>query len=155
MGTEPEPHALADDVNWLLNRVWLGFGAARAEALEEVGLTVREQVLLSVLSTTDATQLELGRITHMDKSVLTTTIDSLEGKGLVVRVVDPLDRRAKRPQLTEAGRRAGERGKVIATEAQERMLMKVPEQFRAQFVRILHDLALGAFDSSPDYSQRS
>jgi DNA-binding MarR family transcriptional regulator len=155
MAEQSEPHALAEDVNWLLNRVWLGFGAARAEALDAVGLTVREQVLLSVLTTTDATQLELGRIAHMDKSVLTTTVDSLERKGLVVRVADPRDRRAKRPQLTEAGRTASDRGSAIAREAQERMLLKVPAEFRAPFVRVLHDLALGPFDSSPDFSQRS
>ena len=52
------------------------------------------------------TQLELSRIVCVDKTTLITVLDRLEKQELIVRAVDPHDRRVRIPQITAAGRRA-------------------------------------------------
>ena len=148
-------HPLASDLDWLLNRVWLGFGEARATALEPLGLTVREHVLLSVLSRADVSQLELGTLARVDKSVLTTTIDGLEAKGLVTRHSDPSDRRIRRPKLTPAGERTVADADRVAAGVQRDLLENVPADIRDRFVASLRDLALGPFAESVLFSQTS
>src|SRR5215470_10561631 len=104
-GTEAGVHPLAEDVNWLLHRAALGIGQVRTHALADLGLTVREAVLLAVLSRTPGrTQSELASLIKMDESVFTTAMDGLERKGLIVRRADPRDRRVRRPELTREGR---------------------------------------------------
>lgn len=153
MATMDADHPLADDLDWLLNRVWLGFGEARAAALEPLGLTVREHVLLSVLRRVDATQLELGAYARVDKSVLTTTIDALERKGLVTRETDAADRRVRRPRLTAAGDRVCGEADAASAGVQQRLLAHVPAAQRDRFVEIVRDLALGPFADSVLFSQ--
>jgi DNA-binding MarR family transcriptional regulator len=149
------PSPLSRDIDWLLNRVWLGFGEGRAKALEPLGLAVREHLVMKVLTSVDATQLELAAIIHMDKSVLTTTIDSLEAKGYVRRRADPTDRRAKRPQLTPAGKTACTKADSATAKAQEQLLELVPAKFRTELVEVLRNLALGPFASAVSFSQSS
>jgi DNA-binding MarR family transcriptional regulator len=136
---------LRDDVSWLLSRVWLGFGDARAAALEPLGITVREHVVMTALADFDGTQFDLATRIRLDKSVLTTTIDSLERKGHVVRTPDPSDRRAKRPQLTATGRRLLSSADSAALDVQERLLGLIPAASRAHFVSALQQFAFGAF----------
>jgi DNA-binding MarR family transcriptional regulator len=136
---------LRGDVSWLLSRVWLGFGDARAAALEPLGITVREHVVITALEGFDGTQFDLAARIRLDKSVLTTTIDSLEQKGLVVRTPDPSDRRAKRPRLTEAGRRLSSSADRAALEVQEQLLALIPVASREHFVSALQQFAFGAF----------
>jgi len=49
-------------------------------------------------------QNELAAAVGLDSSTLVRLIDRLEGQGLILRVVDKADRRARRLRLTEAGR---------------------------------------------------
>jgi MarR family transcriptional regulator, organic hydroperoxide resistance regulator len=137
--------SLRGDVSWLLSRVWLGFGDARAAALEPLGITVREHVVMTALEGFDGTQLDLASRIRLDKSVLTTTIDSLEQKGLVVRTPDPSDRRAKRPRLTAKGRQLAISADSAAVEVQEQLLGLIPASSRSHFVSALQQLAFGAF----------
>lgn len=150
----PAPeHPLADDVDWLLNRVWLGFGEARAAALAPLGLTVREHVLLSVLERADVTQLELGTLARVDKSVLTTTIDALEEKGLVTRQADTSDRRVRRPRLTPEGEKVCRAADAAAARVQRDLLENVPADLRDDFLTVVRNLALGPFADSVLFSQ--
>jgi DNA-binding MarR family transcriptional regulator len=153
MAAETNDHALTDDVNWLLNRVWLGFGEHRAEALAPLGLTVREHVILQVLSTTDATQLQLGQVARIDKSIVTLTLDSLEQKGFVVREADARDRRAKRPRLTPAGIAVCRDADRETRRAQQELLALLPAESRDGFVAILRQYAFGAFAGATDHPQ--
>jgi MarR family transcriptional regulator, lower aerobic nicotinate degradation pathway regulator len=146
-------HPLADDLDWLLNRAWLGFGETRADAIEPLGISVREHVLLRVLRGSDATQLEAGATARVDKSVLTTTIDSLEAKGLVVREVDPADRRVRRPRLTPEGNRICRAADTATRAAQEARLDHLTPAQREEFVRILRVLAFEEFAESMLFSQ--
>jgi len=40
-------HPLHGDVNWLLNRAWLGFGLRKTAALETVGVNIKEHFIWS------------------------------------------------------------------------------------------------------------
>jgi DNA-binding MarR family transcriptional regulator len=148
-------HPLADDVNWLLNRVWLGFGEARSKALESLGLTVREHVLMHVLENVDGTQLELAAVIRMDKSVLTTTVDGLERRGLVRRVPDARDRRAKRPELTEAGAALCRQADRVSAGVQDDLLAGLGAAEREAFVGVLTTFAFGPFAGTQSFAQQS
>ena len=150
---EAADHVLSDDVNWLLNRVWLGFGERRAAALDALDLTVREHVVLDVLSRVDATQLQLGAIARIDKSALTLTIDSLERKGLVVREPDPRDRRAKRPRLTPLGRDRCAAASRVSRQVQDQILDSLPKATREIFVSTLREYAFGQFSQATYFAQ--
>src|SRR5882724_9977297 len=113
-------HPLNGDVNWLLNRAWLGFGERKAAALEAVGVNIKEHFVMVALMTTPMAQLELSALVKIDKSVITATVDSLEAKGLVVRVPDPRDRRVRRPSVAPRGRQVCLRA-CAATEKAEQL----------------------------------
>src|SRR5882762_5156916 len=140
-GVESTEHPLHGDVNWLLNRAWLGFGQRKAAALEAVGVNHKEHFVLVAL-------------VKIDKSVISATLDSLEAKGLVVRAPDPRDRRARRPTLTSLGRKVCRRA-TAATEKVERDLLDLldPSQ-RDVFLEVLRYYAFGEFVDMPEFTQR-
>ena len=76
-------HPLSGDVNWLLNRAWLGFGQRKTAALEATGVSLKEHFVMVALMTTPMPQLELSALVKIDKSVITATLDSLEAKVLL------------------------------------------------------------------------
>jgi MarR family transcriptional regulator, 2-MHQ and catechol-resistance regulon repressor len=47
---------------------------------------------------------DVGRRIHLTSGAITTAVDRLEDRGLVSRVVDASDRRARRVELTASGR---------------------------------------------------
>jgi DNA-binding MarR family transcriptional regulator len=147
-------HPLNDDVNWLLSRSWLGFGERKTVALEAVGVNIKEHFVLMALMTTPMAQLELSALVKIDKSVITATLDSLEAKGLVVRVPDLRDRRVRRPTLTPRGRKVCLRASA-ATEKVERELLDLldPTQ-RDVFLEVLRLYAFDEFVDTPEFSRR-
>jgi DNA-binding MarR family transcriptional regulator len=88
-------HAAADRMTVDLDR-----------AAVEMGLNdVRDWLVLAVLDDgQQRTQLELSRMVCVDKTTLISVLDRLEQHELIVRTVDPSDRRVRIPQITPAGR---------------------------------------------------
>jgi MarR family transcriptional regulator, organic hydroperoxide resistance regulator len=76
-------------------------------AAVEIGLNdVRDWLVLAALDDgQQRTQLELSRMVCVDKTTLISVLDRLEQRELIVRTVDPTDRRVRIPQITAAGRR--------------------------------------------------
>jgi MarR family transcriptional regulator, organic hydroperoxide resistance regulator len=155
-GTEFDGHPLARDVNWLLHRAALGIGEARTQVLADLGLSVREAVLLAVLARTPGrTQSELASLIKMDKSVFTTAMDSLERKRLIVRRADAKDRRVRRPELTEEGRSRCEEAEEAYADAQSELLAVLPPASRSQLVEALQTLVFGPFAEVVSYAPPS
>jgi DNA-binding MarR family transcriptional regulator len=78
--------------------------SATSEQAEKHGLQLRDYIVLSALDKTpNLTQVELGKALGLDKTTLMGQLDRLERMGLVVRRNDPRDRRARIPEITEAG----------------------------------------------------
>jgi DNA-binding MarR family transcriptional regulator len=79
-------------------------------ALNQVARTcglggVRDWIVLAALTVEPGrTQLALAHDLGLDKTTLTTLLDRLEASGLIIRSLDPHDRRARIPELTAAGR---------------------------------------------------
>jgi DNA-binding MarR family transcriptional regulator len=146
-------HPLYGDVNWLLNRAWLGFGQRKAAALEAVGVTIKEHFVLVALMTTPMTQLELSALVKIDKSVITATLDSLEAKGLVVREPDPSDRRVRRPTLTRSGRKACVRATAATEKAEQDLLELLDPTQRHAFLDALRYYAFEEFVDAPQFAR--
>ena len=104
----PRPAAAApsidSEITWLLHRAAQRLRTANGEQAELHGLQLRDHIVLSALhKSPDLTQLELGKAVGLDKTTLTSQLDRLERAGLVERRLDPRDRRARIPRITEAG----------------------------------------------------
>jgi DNA-binding MarR family transcriptional regulator len=77
---------------------------ATGEEAERHGLQLRDYIVLSAVDMTpNLTQGELGKALGLDKTTLMSQLDRLERMGFVVRRSDPRDRRARIPEITEAG----------------------------------------------------
>jgi DNA-binding MarR family transcriptional regulator len=149
-----DEHPLHGDVNWLLNRAWLGFGQRKAAALETIGVNIKEHFVMVALTNSPMTQLELSALVKIDKSVITATLDSLEAKGLVVRAPDPRDRRVRRPTLTPRGRKACLRASAATEQAEQDLLNLLDPTQREAFLGALRLYAFDEFADAPEFTRR-
>ncbi|MFF1817658.1 MarR family winged helix-turn-helix transcriptional regulator [Kribbella sp. NPDC058245] len=150
---EGSEHPLDGDVNWLLNRVWLGFGQRKNAALEATGVTLKEHFVLVALMSAPMTQLELSALVKIDKSVISATLDSLEVKELVVRTPDPRDRRARRPTLTPRGRKLCQRATLATQKAEQDLLALLDPAQRQAFLDVLRYYAFSEFADAPGFTR--
>jgi MarR family transcriptional regulator, organic hydroperoxide resistance regulator len=92
------------EITWLLHRAAQRMRSTTGEQAEKHGIHLRDYIVLSALDKTpNLTQAELGKALGLDKTTLMSQLDRLEQMGLVVRRSDPRDRRARIPEITEAG----------------------------------------------------
>ena len=67
----------------------------------------------------------LGHALGLDKTTLTSLLDRLESDGLIVRSLNPHDRRARIPEITVAGRRVQARVTRARDHAEDELLESV------------------------------
>jgi DNA-binding MarR family transcriptional regulator len=93
------------DLTWLLHRAAQRMRAALDQVARTCGLAgVRDWIVLAALTAEPGrTQLALAHDLGLDKTTMTTLLDRLEAGGLIIRRLDPHDRRARIPELTAAG----------------------------------------------------
>jgi DNA-binding MarR family transcriptional regulator len=125
-------HAAADRMTVDLDR-----------AAVDIGLNdVRDWLVLAVLDDGQPrTQLELSRIVCVDKTTLISVLDRLEQHELIVRTVDPTDRRVRIPQVTAAGRRVYAKFATARDAAEARALDGVSADERAVLLDLLARIA--------------
>lgn len=102
-------------------------------AAVKIGLNdARDWLVLAALDDGEQrTQLELSRMVCVDKTTLISVLDRLEQHELIVRTVDPSDRRVRIPQITPAGRRVYAKFAAARDAAEAQALDGVdPEQRR-------------------------
>lgn len=112
-------------------------------AAVEMGLCdVRDWLVLAALDDgRQRTQLELSRVVCVDKTTLISVLDRLEKGDLVVRTVDPSDRRVRIPQITAAGRKAYAEFALARDAAEARALDGVDQADRALLMDLLARIA--------------
>jgi MarR family transcriptional regulator, organic hydroperoxide resistance regulator len=140
----PQPPAPAGtatppaDLTWLLHRAAQRMRAALDQVARAQGLTgVRDWIVLTALSTQPGrTQLALGHTVGLDKTTLTSQLDRLETGGLIIRRLDPHDRRARIPEITPAGRSIQER----VTQARDHAEAELLKTFSTHEQHLLRDL---------------
>jgi DNA-binding MarR family transcriptional regulator len=103
---------------------------------------VRDWLVLAALDDgQQRTQLELSRMVCVDKTTLISVLDRLEQHELVVRTVDPADRRVRIPQITPAGRRVYAKFASARDTAEARALDGVEPEQRTLLLELLARIA--------------
>src|SRR5260221_4685683 len=115
----------------------------RAEMkLSEIGLSLPKLAALNRL--TDAGgSLPLGQLAERlscVKSNVTQLVDRLEADGLVSREADPNDRRSRIAVLTDAGKKAYERGTAIQQQTERELFSALSPDESAQLHLLLAKL---------------
>ena len=127
-------HAAVNQVTIYLDRAAVDMGLNDA----------RDWLVLAVLDDgQQLTQLELSRVVCVDKTTLITVLDRLEKQGLVVRTVDPSDRRVRIPQITDKGRDVYATFATARDAAEARALDGVSAADRELLLDVLGTIARG------------
>lgn len=100
---EEAPHALSNNLVFLLARASVVALAAANDALSPFGLTVRSYCILVAAANGRHTQRELADVLERSQSLVVSAIDDLERHGYVERAPLPSDRRANAIVATAAG----------------------------------------------------
>jgi DNA-binding MarR family transcriptional regulator len=121
--------------------------AAELPVLETHGLTMwGYSVLVALDRSAMRTQAALADAIGADKTRIIAILDELQDKGLIERVADPEDRRARLLEITKEGRRVKEATQAAIQRGEERWLGTLSDTDRAVFLRVLQELA--GLDSS-------
>jgi DNA-binding MarR family transcriptional regulator len=113
------------------------------KAAIELGLNdVRDWLVLAALDDgAQRTQLELSRMICVDKTTLISVLDRLEQQQLIVRTVDPSDRRVRIPQITAAGKRVYSKFAAARDAAESQALDGIDTEQRAVLMDLLARIA--------------
>lgn len=147
-GPPPGLHsALSRHTGFLINRIGAEARKRFEAKLDSLGLNLRMWGVLNVLDVEGSiTQHRLGQCVGIDPSSMVSTIDELEGMGLVERRRHPTDRRAHALYLTELGRTTLKAGRELAREAQNDLLGSLSGAERKQLHELLLRVASGMGD---------
>ena len=116
--------------------------AAELPVLEENGLSMwGYSVLVALDRSAIRTQAALAEAIGADKTRIIAILDELQDKGLIERVADPEDRRARLLAITKDGRRVKEATQAAIQRGEERWLGTLSAGDRATFLRILQELS--------------
>jgi DNA-binding MarR family transcriptional regulator len=108
----------------------------------EGGPTPRQfALLLCIQNNPGATQIELVRLSGIDRSTLAEILRRLLKRGLVARQRTDGDRRANALRLTPAGEAMVARAAPAVAAAQERILAPIPRDQRKELIRLLSLIA--------------
>jgi MarR family transcriptional regulator for hemolysin len=135
--------ATAADLMFLLSQAGHALQTEMTARLAEVGLTPREQCVLSKAMTGEHSQIRLAEMSALDKTTMVVTVDKLEQAGLAERRPSASDRRARIIAVTPAGERLVEQGQEIIARTYEDVLGALPEDERDVFVNGLARLVGG------------
>ena len=105
--TRPGPTmpAVPGDLGWHLGMVLRGYQTRFETAVAEMPAGIRGfQVLSAVVHKDPPNQQALGAHLAIDRTVLTYLLDTLVDAGVVERIPDPADRRARKIIATDRGR---------------------------------------------------
>jgi DNA-binding MarR family transcriptional regulator len=116
--------------------------AAELPVLEANGVSMwGYSVLVALDRSAIRTQAALAEAIGADKTRIIAILDELQDKGLIDRVADPEDRRARLLAITKAGRKVKEATQTAIQRGEERWLGTLSADDRATFLRILQELS--------------
>jgi DNA-binding MarR family transcriptional regulator len=91
----------------------------------------------------ELTQIELAKLSDLDKTTMVVTLDELEAAGLAERRPAATDRRARIVVVTDEGRRVAAAGEQIVDRVHGEVLAALPAADRDVFSNALIQLATG------------
>jgi DNA-binding MarR family transcriptional regulator len=137
------PH-LCQYLSYCLEKTTLKMRGRLQKVWEKNGFIGPQMGILSLLMRTGAlNQMELGRQTRIDKASMVKFLDGLEGLGLIKRVNDPHDRRAKLLEVTAKGVKAFRKAVTEVARIEEDFLQDLSATEVRQFRHLLKKLLLG------------
>jgi MarR family transcriptional regulator for hemolysin len=150
--TASAPTRTVADLSLLLSQASHVLTTQMAAAFTEIGITPREYCVLFHAQEAERTQIQLAKISDLDKTTMVVTVDELEKAGLAERRPSSTDRRARIIAVTEAGERAVAEGMRVADRVHRDVLAALPEEHREPFVAAL-TLLVGGHLSTPAESE--
>jgi DNA-binding MarR family transcriptional regulator len=120
---------------WLLSKAGFLFSTRANKILLSMGMNRhRFAVLFSLSHVNSACQTELSALADMDRSDMTSVLQTLESEGLVERRFDPMSRSRKLAFLTEAGRLYIDAACQAQAEIETEVFGVLPAKERRQFL---------------------
>jgi len=121
--------------------------AAELPVLEANGVSMwGYSVLVALDRSAIRTQATLAEAIGADKTRIIAILDELQAKGLIERVADPEDRRARLLAITKEGRKVKDATQAAIQRGEERWLGTLSATDRAVFLHVLQELS--GLDSS-------
>jgi DNA-binding MarR family transcriptional regulator len=116
--------------------------AAELPVLEANGLSMwGYSVLVALDRSAIRTQAALAEAIGADKTRIIAILDELQQNGLIERLADPEDRRARLLAITKEGRRVKDAVQAEIQRGEERWLGTLSATDRAVFLRVLQELS--------------
>lgn len=128
-------------------------GDGRREVAETLGMSFVRAKALRRLAIEPLRMSDLAASMGTDKPYATLVVDDLEARGLVVRTVDPSDRRAKIVAVTEAGREAAATADAILSRPAPG-LARLDDEELATLARLVGKAAADDDEHSPELRMR-
>lgn len=116
--------------------------AAELPVLEAHGVSMwGYSVLVALDRSAIRTQAALAEAIGADKTRIIAILDELQQRGLIERMADPEDRRARLLAITDEGRRLKDAVQTEIQRGEERWLGELSATDRAVFLRVLQELS--------------
>jgi MarR family transcriptional regulator for hemolysin len=141
------------DLSFLLNHAAHVLATRMTAAFAEIGITPREYCVLAHAMGGQYTQIELAKLSDLDKTTMLNTMDYLEREGYAERTPSPADRRARIITVTASGADLVAAGHEIADRVHREVLDALPEDQRLVFTGALTSL-VGGLLAEPAPSER-
>jgi DNA-binding MarR family transcriptional regulator len=141
------------DISFLLAHASHVLATRMTAALTEIGMTPRGVCVLVHALGAELTQIELARLTDLDKTTMVMTLDELEAAGYAQRRPAPSDRRARVIAVTPAGEQIAAAGMAIVDRVHQEVLQALPADEQASFLDALTRL-VGGLLATPVESER-
>lgn len=141
--TTSTPERVAPDLSFMLTHAAHVLATRMTAAFAEIGITPRGYCVLYHAASGELTQIELARLSDLDKTTMVVTLDELEEAGYAERRPSRADRRARVVVVTDEGRRLVAAGHQIANRVHQEVLAELPPASRQVFMDSLTHLVGG------------
>lgn len=124
----------------LLRRAWYSLNQAFRRRIVHARVTPDQFTVMRTLIETEPgepTQRELAQLISSDPNTIASLLERMEASGLVERVADKADRRARRVRLLPLGRKTYKAVRASALALQSEILAALPEAQREAFLEQL------------------
>ena len=147
------PERAIPDLSFMLAHASHVLATRMTAAFAEIGITPREYCVLHHATTGELTQIELARLSDLDKTTMVVTLDELEEAGYAERRPSRTDRRARVVVVTDEGRQLVAAGHAIADRVHQEVLADLPSGNGGVFMDSLAHLVSGLL-AKPVESER-
>lgn len=141
--TTRAPERSVPDLSFMLAHAAHVLATRMTAAFAEIGITPRGYCVLYHAASGELTQIELARVSDLDKTTMVVTLDELEEAGYAERRPSRADRRARVVVVTDEGKRLVAAGHEIADRVHAEVLAELPPASRGVFVDSLTQLVSG------------